>query len=240
VRRPVETKYLHPSELAAFLDVPLPPEQALARDLLVETGVRVSEACGASVGDLHDVGGAYVLRLPVKGRGRRVVDFPISAVLAQAINERLTDAGRMEPGDPILVNRSGERWNRSALSELMMRIGKAAGIDRLRVSAHKLRHTANVVARVSGIDAYTRSRLLGHSNPASLARYDHLVPGELHQARDQQLAALTRYVQAFRQSDESVPALPNSEAEMLDLSRGTETCEQTACSARFAMGRSRR
>lgn len=194
VRQPVTTTYLHPGELAAFLSVPLPPEQALARDFLVETGVRVSEACAANVGDLHEVPGGYVIRLAVKGRGHRTVDFPLSPGLADAIRDRLLAGGRLDATRPLLVSRDGVRWNRTGLTGLMSRIGKAAGITRIRVSSHKLRHTANVVARVAGIEPYVRSRLLGHASTTSLQRYEHLIPGETQQARAQQLEGLSRYL----------------------------------------------
>jgi len=32
-------------------------------------------------------------------------------------------------------------------------------VKRLRVSAHKLRHTSNVLSRVAGIDPFTRSKM---------------------------------------------------------------------------------
>jgi integrase len=80
------------------------------------------------------------------------------------------------------------------MSNLLARIGKKAGIGRLRVSAHKLRHTGNVVARRGGVDAVVRSALLNHADTRTVAQYDHLIPDELYEARLQQRDALSRYL----------------------------------------------
>ena len=118
----------------------------------------------------------------------------------QSLQERVdafrkaVDAGT--PTEPLVLTSEGCRWKRTGLSSLMARIGRDAGIDRLRVSAHKLRHTANVVARFArhedgtALDRWTRSRLLTHENPQSLDRYEHLLSGELSGAREAQRRAL--------------------------------------------------
>jgi integrase len=54
-------------------------------------------------------------------------------------------------------------------------VGRLAEVKRLRFSAHKLRHTSNVISRVAGIDPLTRSKMLTHSDPRAHARYDHLL-----------------------------------------------------------------
>jgi len=144
----------------------------------------------------------------VKGRGRRLRkrDVPVSAPVAAALFEYLTARSITNLHDPqrcrepLILSHDQQRWRRTGLSGLMARIGLAAGIARLRVSAHKLRHTANVVARFarnddgSALDRWTRSQLLSHSNPASLDRYEHLLPDELVKARAAQRRALDRYL----------------------------------------------
>jgi len=207
VDRP-ETKFLLPDELGAFLRVSRPVRESIARDLLVDTGLRVSELCRANVGSVITVDGKTALALTVKGRGRRERKrhVPISAAVASTLSDYLAAREILNPQDPkrrdepLLLNREGLRWKRTSLSALMARIGREAGIDRLRVSAHKLRHTANVVTRFarredgSSLDRWTRSRLLSHENPQSLDRYEHLLPDELFEARAAQRQALNRYL----------------------------------------------
>jgi site-specific recombinase XerD len=203
-----ETKFLLPNEMAAFLAVARPLRESVARDILVDTGLRCSELCRASVGDVISVEGRTALAVTVKGRGQRQRKrhVPVSAPVASALFEHLMERGIANPQDaahrdaPLLLTHDQRRWGRSGLSSLMARIGREAGISRFRISAHKLRHTANVVARFArrsdgaALDRWTRSQLLSHTSPSSLDRYEHLVPGELFEARDAQREALGRYV----------------------------------------------
>lgn len=214
-----ETKFLLPEELAAFLAVPRPIRESVARDILVDTGMRCSELCRANIGDVISVAGSTALAITVKGRGqrRRKRHNPLSAAVASAVFEYLLGRGVSNPQDarcrdaPLLVSRDDRRWTRTGLSALMARIGKEAGISRFRVSAHKLRHTANVVARLARhddgtrLDRWTRSQLLGHTNPTSLDRYEHLLPQELFEAREAQRRGLARYLGEDETGDERTP-----------------------------------
>ena len=207
-----ETKFLHQDELRRFLEAPVAAHVRLAIDTLLGTGVRVSEACEANVEDLVDMGGEHYLMIHVKGRKRQGEErqsVPVSPALAQALTDALLARGIPDAGEPLLVNGSGRRWTRTHLTETMARVGKVAGIKRLNVSAHKLRHTANVLARVAGIDPLTRSRMLTHSDPRAQARYDHLLPRETYQARLRQQEALQRYI-AQAPAAQPAPAPPGA------------------------------
>lgn len=209
-----ETKFLLPDELAAFLAVPRTLRESVARDILMDSALRVSELCRANVGDVVSVGGRTALAVTVKGRGRRLRKrhVPLSEPVAAALFEYLMERSITNPQDakyrdePLLLSREGLRWHRTGLSALMARIGNEAGVTRFRVSAHKLRHTANVVAKFARredgtvLDRWTRSQLLSHSNPASLDRYEHLLPDELFEAREAARRALERYVAGARQT----------------------------------------
>ena len=191
-----ETEFLFPEELTAFLAVPLPLNEVAARDLLVDTGLRASEACRADVGDLRELGDVWVVAVAVKGRGtrRRKIHAPLSQGTVDALRDTLTARKFPPPDSPLLVTRTGVRYTRAALYGLVRRIGEAAGIVRFRVGPHTLRHTCNVIRRVGSIDAHTRSRLLGQSDPKSQSRYDHVVPGELRAAKAAQQEGLARYL----------------------------------------------
>jgi len=192
-----ETKFLHPDELAAFMGVETTPGLALARELFVDTGIRVGEACGARVGDVQEIGGAVYLTLAVKGRrkpGQQPASIPLSGPCAELVKDSLLRRGMPRAEEPLLVDRGGARFNRTQLGQAMVRLGVLAGITRLSTSPHKLRHTANVVARQSGVDALTRARMLNHRSLRTLARYDHLVPGETARGREQARLGLERYL----------------------------------------------
>lgn len=219
-----ETGWLLPAEAAMFLAVPRPLRESVARDLLMDTGMRVSEACKLNVGDVLTIDNKTIVATTVKGRGRKVRKhhIPVSANMASFIFDYLVERGISNPADPehsekpLLLMSDGRRWNRAALSHLMVRIGEEAGITRMRVSAHKLRHTASLVSRFarkkdgSLLDRWVRSRMLSQQNPQSLDRYEHLFPEQLFEAREAYRRALEQYVRGtLNQAPE--PLSPDAE-----------------------------
>jgi integrase len=211
-----ETQFLYPDDLRRLLEIQAPSWKSVARNLLVETGIRVGEASRLNVEDLSEVGGRYYLAVKLKGRGQRkkkeTRQVPLSRAGGDEIRNWLLLRGtQTDPDSPILLNRDGKRWTRGSLSNMIARLAAEAGISRLRVSGHKLRHTANVIARLGVVDPPTRSRLLGHTSARSLERYDHVLPFELHQARERQLEALQDYIgEPFRHERETVDEKQNA------------------------------
>jgi integrase len=189
-RKPVG--FLLPDELVAFLSVKVPAHSALARDVLLDTMLRVSEVAHADVGHLLTMGQRVYLEVTVKGGATKRV--PISPDVAISLGRYLTSRGTPGPTEPLLLNSQRRRWDRKPLSNLMARIGKRAGITRIRVSAHKIRHTANVVARRGGVDQLTRSVMLNHSNTRTIEAYDHVMPDEAYEGRLKQREGLRSYL----------------------------------------------
>lgn len=195
----VETKFLHPDELAAFMSEETTPWAALAREVLLDTGIRCAEACAANVRDVQKIGDAVYLTIAVKGRrrpGEQPASIPLSAATAEAVTQSLLRRGLPDGDEPLLADGNGRRWKGTQLSMTMVRLGRRAGIARLSTSPHKLRHTANVIARQSGVDALTRAQMLNHRSLRTLARYDHLVPGETARGREQARRGLEAYLVA--------------------------------------------
>lgn len=150
-----ESKYLYPPELKAVWDAPCSPALAIARELLIDTGARVSSLVNAKVEAIQEAGGAVGLLLTVKGGKQKLV--PLSTPAAKALRDSLWARGMPDADERLIVRDNGQPWTRTALSEAIVRLAKAAGITRLaRVSAHKLRHTNSVFGRGAGLDAETR------------------------------------------------------------------------------------
>lgn len=192
-----ETKFLYPDELAKFMSAEVAPWIAVARELFLDTGIRVAEACEANVGDVQELQGNVYLTLAVKGRrrpGEQPASIPLSAPCAEAVTQSLLRRGLPTGEEPLLVDSKGLRWRPTQLGMAMHRLGRKTGIRRLSTSPHKLRHTANVIARQSGVDALTRQKMLNHRSPKTLARYDHLVPGETARGREQQRQGMEAYL----------------------------------------------
>jgi integrase len=185
-----ETKFLLPDELRAFMTTACHPGLDFARRLMLDTGIRCLEACEANAEDLCHVGDTWMLRLKVKGRrqaGGEPASIPVSPPLAILLT-------RPSVTGPLLTDTQGRRWRRSQLTQAMIRLGHRAGITRLTTSPHRLRHTANVLARMAGVDPLTRASMLNHRSMRSLARYDSLVPGEVIRGREKQSRQLELYL----------------------------------------------
>jgi hypothetical protein len=93
-----------------------------------------------------------------------------------------------------LLDGRGQRLDRGGLSYVCRSIGKAAGITRFVVTPHVVRYTMNVVQGIREIDSTTRSALLTHTSPVSIASYEHLLPQELVEARREQDLGLMEYL----------------------------------------------
>lgn len=209
-----ESGFLLPREMAAFMAAERPLRESVARELLADAGMRVSELCRANVGDVISVKGQTAIAATVKGRSRkaRKEHITISSAAASHLFEYLMERGITNPQDPDFANEplvpmsNGHRFTRTALSALMARIGQQAGIHRIRTSAHKLRHTATVVSGFAKykdgrpLDRWTRSKLRNDTNSRSIDRYEHHLPGQLFEAREAQREALEQYMADERET----------------------------------------
>jgi integrase/recombinase XerD len=98
--------------------------------LLGLLGLRIFEACGASINDLGEEHGHRVLR--VRGKGGKVVLVPLPPAVARAV-DRAADS-RME--GPILRNMLGTRMDRHAATRRLKHLAASAGVRMPRMHPH--------------------------------------------------------------------------------------------------------
>jgi integrase len=151
-------------------DTELPSAIAAIR-LLLFTGARLSEILSLrwEYADLE----AQCLRLPDSKTGAKTVYLPPPALEVLAALERREDNPYVIPGakpGAHLVN----------LQKPWRRIRKAAGLEDVRI--HDLRHSFASMAVAGGLSLPVIGALLGHSQPATTARYAHLADDPLRQA----------------------------------------------------------
>lgn len=167
--RPAE-KYLSKDELKALLSEPCPAPVRLAVDLIVDTALRASELATADVSALRHDGESLILTVKVKGGAHR--EIPLGAKVALRLVESLKFR-EAKPTDPLLVNEKGERYTRTTLSEAVLRLARKAGITRILVRAHVLRHSIATMASATGADVPTIAAMLNHSDIHTVQRYVH-------------------------------------------------------------------
>lgn len=131
--------------------------------LLVTTGLRVSEALGANIGDLDEVRGHHTLTILGKGGKPRTVALP------PATWHALVDCTGDRTFGPIFITSSGKAWDRVAAARSLDRMAQRAGLG--HVHPHQLRHTAATLALDAGAPLDRVQALLGHADPRTTMRY---------------------------------------------------------------------
>lgn len=141
-------------------------EYALVQ-LLIGSGIRVSELCLADTGDLGTDSGHDVITVRRKGGKRANVRIPPAT--ARALRRYIR--GRR---GPLFLLDNGNRMTRRMVDHHLTSMAKEAGIigPKERLSPHSLRHTAATLALDAGASLRDVQVQLGHARPDTTARYD--------------------------------------------------------------------
>jgi site-specific recombinase XerD len=127
--------------------------------LLGLLGLRVFEACGASIADLGEEHGHRVLR--VHGKGGKVVLVPLPPAVARAIDQAVDE----RTSRPILRNTVGTRMDRHAATRRLKHLAATAGIRMRRMHPHMLRHTFVTTMLDAGVSLRYVQIAARHADP---------------------------------------------------------------------------
>ncbi|BCY11100.1 tyrosine-type recombinase/integrase [Actinoplanes sp. L3-i22] len=134
--------------------------------LLGLLGLRIFEACGASIADLGEEHGHRVLR--VHGKGGKVVLVPLPPAVARAIDRAVEE----RPSGPILRNTIGARMDRHAATRRLKHLAATTGIWMPRMHPHMLRHTFVTTMLDAGVSLRDVQIAARHADPKTTMRYD--------------------------------------------------------------------
>ncbi|GAA4607752.1 tyrosine-type recombinase/integrase [Actinoallomurus liliacearum] len=132
--------------------------------VLLYAGARVEECARLELEDVAITARTGTVRLHGKGDEARTV--PLPAIARARITDWLDERGR--GAGPLWTGQRG-RLTDSGIAQVVLAVGKAAGIDGLR--PHRLRHTFATRLRQGGADPAQVQSLLGHSSLDTSARY---------------------------------------------------------------------
>jgi integrase len=152
-------------------DSRITPWIAAAVRLLLFTGARLSEILTLRWNEVDFDNG--LLRLPDSKTGAKIIYLPPPAIEVLSILPRID-------GNPYVICGAKQEAHLVNLEKPWRRIRKAAGLDDVRL--HDLRHTFASVAARNGLSLPVIGALLGHSQPATTARYAHLSADPLREA----------------------------------------------------------
>lgn len=143
--------------------------------LMLQAGLRVSEAAGARLADLEINGRSGSLR--VVGKGRKVRDVPLNADVRAAIRGWLEV--RPAGGELVFVSQKGGGLDASAIWRRVARYGQRAGVE---VSPHRLRHSCVKTLVDVGTPLHYAAAIAGHESLQTTARYAQPSAHDLAQA----------------------------------------------------------
>jgi site-specific recombinase XerD len=152
--------------------------------LLLDTGLRASELCGATVGalDLQN----QRLRVMGKGSRERVVALGVRTCKALWRYLALRQAeGKLQADEPLFTayGRGWESLSRNALGKLKLIRGLGDASEVVpRAGVHRFRHTFAIAYLRNGGDVYTLQRTLGHSSLEMVRRYLALAQADVEAA----------------------------------------------------------
>ena len=135
-----------------------------------DTGIRVSELIDLKLSQVKD---EYIL---IHGKGDKERVVPKSPLLNKWMFKHLSTrenffAYRRVP-ENVFLSRNGRPMTTEAIHRVIKIAGKAVGVSRdIRVSPHTCRHTFAQMQLKNGLDLYSLSRLMGHSNISITQRY---------------------------------------------------------------------
>lgn len=155
--------------------------------LLLDTGIRATECCTLTIGNVDLNPKDAHIRIFGKGKKwgevgfgeqtRRSMQKYLRQFREPTIEHRIADHLRKLPvrqaqqtkrqamaDERFFVNRSGNPLTRGGLQQIIERLGDWAGIEGVRCAPHDFRHTFSVMFMRNGGDIYQLSRILRHSS----------------------------------------------------------------------------
>ena len=181
-------KSLSRAQVESLLEAPRGSAPLARRDralleILYATGIRVSEACGLDLGDLHPPKETADLpHLKVKGKGGKERFVPLHGKAAAALSGWLTEGRpRLVRGDSppaVFLSRTGRRLRRDGVYRRVRDWGLKAGVS-VRVTPHLLRHSFATHLVHEGAGLREVQEMLGHAKLETTTLYTSVDGGRL-------------------------------------------------------------
>jgi site-specific recombinase XerD len=171
--------WLTEPELNALLAAPDTTTWAGRRDhtlilLAAQTGLRISELTGLTIGDVHLGTGPHV---SCHGKGRKQRITPLTKATVTVLRAWLAERAG-QPAQPLFPNRTGGRLSRDAVEHRLAghtatTAARCPSLNAKTITAHTLRHTAAMRLLHAGTDTSVIALWLGHEQAQTTQIYLH-------------------------------------------------------------------
>ena len=146
-----------------------PRDYALLQ-VLLQTGVRVSELCELEISDVDFAGNELLIRF---GKGQKQRRIPIAKKAVVALKHWLKARNELFPPpatDHLFVNRYGEPLSDRGVRKLVARYGQAAELTK-RTTPHVFRRTFGTQKLIKGYPLPHLQKFYGHAKPSTTMGY---------------------------------------------------------------------
>lgn len=150
-------------------------------ETIYSCGLRISELCGLKAEDINPIEGL----VRVMGKGKKERQVPIGQPALKAIDSywRLLPKQPEEKCPVFLASSRGIRAVSSRSLQLRLkRYLEFAGLDKKKITPHKLRHSYATHMLDAGADLRSVQELLGHEHLATTQIYTHVMTERLKEA----------------------------------------------------------
>lgn len=145
--------------------------------LLLDTGLRISEAMNIKLSDVDRVHSSITVM--GKGSKERIVYY--GQTVRRALSRYLERRGDLE-ADYLFVTEYGDPMRVRMAQEQITRYGALAKVQGVRVSPHTFRHTFAKNWIVNGGDVFSLQKMLGHTTMEMVRRYVNLANEDVGKA----------------------------------------------------------
>ncbi len=171
----VEMETYSDTQLAAIFQAAPQGWSRLAIQILLGTGMRISELAALTLEDVEDDGEVVFLKIK-RGKGAKFRRVPVSSRLRRELT-RYLNRGRSETqASELFVLSDGRPVTLMCVANLLRRVRYRVGFA---VHAHRFRHTFATRYLSNGGEMERLRRILGHTSYVMVMRYVHLDKGDL-------------------------------------------------------------
>ncbi|SES10994.1 tyrosine recombinase XerC [Psychrobacillus sp. OK032] len=142
-------------------------------------GLRVSELCSLNLTSIQD----NVLHVIGKGDKERTVflnNVCIQSLGVYMQKERMYIQGA-STNEALFLSQKGTRLTRQTVAKIVKQINADSGLNKEKLSPHKLRHTSATLMYKNGADIRSLQHILGHTSVSTTQIYTHVEDKEIQQ-----------------------------------------------------------
>lgn len=139
--------------------------------LMLQAGLRVGEVVLLQYQDIELKERSGQVRI-AHGKGFKEREIPLNATVRRALSHYFKSRDKLKPQDPAIVTKQGSYPTVRAIQLMVSGLAQRAKVDRIKVSAHTLRHTfATNYLKANPNGLIELATLLGHESLNTTAIY---------------------------------------------------------------------